>query len=1461
MGKFNNVRFINLNYNNNTMKIEDQIFYLNGENTMLNLRNGGGKSVLVQMMMAPFVSKRYRDLGERPFESYFTSKTPTYILVEWNLEDGAGYLLTGMMVRKKDSSSDEDSKDNLDITCFIHEYRNKNEYDIKNIPFIEEQNGRRKIKSFMNSKNLFEDIKRDNKYNFNYYDMSNSTTSRAYYNKLKEYGIDNKEWNNIIRKINLKESGLSELFKEAKNSEGLIKSWFLPTIENKLNKDEDRIKKYKEIITSYVIQYKTNKSNIDRKNKIELFNEKSEEMLNLADICKNNLLIEEANKNKIANTQKYLVNELDIKNSQIDEIEKQKEVLKDKKSELIYEELSMEIYNNLDKSKVLDNEISIKTEEKEDIENKKKKCIREKNILKCAEVYKRYKNLSLKLQRLENEINVLNQEECDNKPRINDLGFSILSLLQKEKNILEEELMELKNRINSLDKENKDLDDEIRKNRTTQNQLNKQVGAITSNVEGYDKLENKFNKDYNESFIRNITGYYNEEDILVLKKKIENEIIRIDTTRATQEKNIQVLTEEEKSKTSIKESKGKEIILLDTDNKHKAYKLKEYDEELSKRRDILKYLGEDEDYIFKSEFIANALDRKILRLENDRSDLTKKLEKNSKYLNMLKTGEVLELPKELEVEFKKLDIKIVYGMKWLKDQGYSTEQKETIVRNNPFIPYCIILDKKTIKILKEEKLEAFTSSPIVIIEREKLEEAILTVDSNILEFEGVNFYISFNNKLLNEESLKNLIDQYEEKINLLNKNIAEKVDVIKHYRERKVFIDKSKLTEEVYNNLKSDIEQNHKTIELLKKDIIDLTNKLGEIQHKLKLSNKIIDECKREKEHQNNKKSEYNQLCIEYIDYKNNKQKLDEVNELLKITVEVIKKYDSTIEANKEELKLKEDINRNNNEKLKNIQDKISEYAIYNEGNIIKKDYEDLVSEYKALTETISSSLKELMEEKGKADSDFKEVEIELSDNISNYNLVDSDYINANYDYKKVHEIEKEEAKYNEEIKLISASIQGLELEKKGLERDIKNIKQNMIKEGNPDTPKERTLIFNKDFKKELAELTVKEKGLLDEEKSEVQVLNDLKTYISSLAEFDFEIKEIIELDIEKGELNAYILKLKKDVRNNKEAVRESKDRLEKLVDKLSRDEVFIDDSLFKDAFKGLIRFVDSPTKFIAQLNTVLDAYNRIVDKLKADIQLIISERDKIVENILEYIERINENIGQLDNNSSIEIRGKRVKMLNVNQANWEENSEVYKIKVKGFIETLRDQCIELLEKNESINQLIDNRVTVIKLFDEVVGISSININLYKIEEDKQKQISWDEVSKNSGGEGFLSAFVILSSLLSYMRKEDRDIFKRKEEGKVLIMDNPFAQTNSAHLLKPLMDISKKSNTQLICLTGLGGDSIYSRFDNIYVLNLVSSKLKTGLKIVNANHLTGEEEKSVIVASRTKIEDIQTMLF
>lgn len=66
-------------------------------------------------------------------------------------------------------------------------------------------------------------IKGENKQVF-CYDMNNSAQSRQYFVKLAEYGIDYREWQNIIKKINEEESGLSKLFAECKDEKGLVEN-------------------------------------------------------------------------------------------------------------------------------------------------------------------------------------------------------------------------------------------------------------------------------------------------------------------------------------------------------------------------------------------------------------------------------------------------------------------------------------------------------------------------------------------------------------------------------------------------------------------------------------------------------------------------------------------------------------------------------------------------------------------------------------------------------------------------------------------------------------------------------------------------------------------------------------------------------------------------------------------------------------------------------------------------------------------------------------------------------------------------------------------------------------------------------------------------------------------------------------------------------------------------------------
>jgi hypothetical protein len=88
--------------------------------------------------------------------TFFIGKnTPSYILLEWKLDDDAGYLMTGiaMVPNAVHSANEEEQATNIRYYTFYHEYEQGNELDIKNIPVTQETGNHLRlppIRSFAN---------------------------------------------------------------------------------------------------------------------------------------------------------------------------------------------------------------------------------------------------------------------------------------------------------------------------------------------------------------------------------------------------------------------------------------------------------------------------------------------------------------------------------------------------------------------------------------------------------------------------------------------------------------------------------------------------------------------------------------------------------------------------------------------------------------------------------------------------------------------------------------------------------------------------------------------------------------------------------------------------------------------------------------------------------------------------------------------------------------------------------------------------------------------------------------------------------------------------------------------------------------------------------------------------------------------------------------------------------------
>ena len=321
--------------------------------------------------------------------------------------------------------------------------------------------------------------------------------------------------------------------------------------------------------------------------------------------------------------------------------------------------------------------------------------------------------------------------------------------------------------------------------------------------------------------------------------------------------------------------------------------------------------------------------------------------------------------------------------------------------------------------------------------------------------------------------------------------------------------------------------------------------------------------------------------------------------------------------------------------------------------------------------------------------------------------------------------------------------------------------------------------------------------------------------------------------------LRAYLRELQVRYDGQQKIVQDCLDNMRKQIQKLLRDER-LSEGFFQKQLLTLEGVSMTGHAVQSQLERILKAYELTLQKLELDLARVEAEQKNLENLLLDYVKNVHEELGKMDRNSSINIRGKSIKMLRIDLMDWEQELEYYKGLMEAYLGELTKSGLEILEQQQSLKELLGQGVTTRNLYDQIVGLQNISIHLYKIEHDREIRISWRDVAKNSGGEGFLSAFVILSSLLYYMRRDETDIFADRNEGKVLLMDNPFAKTYSAHLLKPLMEVARKNNTQLICLTGLGGDNIYNRFDNIYMLKLVNRSL-SNVRYLSSQHVNGPE--------------------
>lgn len=1487
MSKINAVRFINLNYNNNAMKINDECMQFSGKSTLLSLRNGGGKTVLVQMMTAPFVHRGKQKTKDRPFESYFTTAKPSFILVEWLLDGGAGYVLTGLMVRKNQEISEEKT-DALEMMAIISEYKEPCMQDIHHLPVVEQNEKTMKLKSYNSCRKLFEDYKKDKKLSFFCYDMSSPAQSRQYFYKLMEYQINYKEWETIIRKVNVKESGLSELFSDCRTEKELVEKWFLEAVESKLNKEENKVKNFQEILEKYAGKYKNIKEQLKRRDAIQKFKEAAEEI----QINAEDFLVKEGEKIEQEKVIAAFIARLNVLYEEAEiERERQEEGRKKLQEELEflkYEQLSCEFHEkNREKRNHASNREMIDLE-KESLLRKQQKIQKKVHVFLCAKQQEMVNEDKQEWEIRKEKAAISRTKEENLEPERNRIGGQLSGYYEYRLSDNKEKQEAIKKQKLQIRKDISQQKDILNEYREKTKKITESKGSFRSLVRGYDNIEIKYNSNYKENLSRNILGVY-EAGMLDIKQEMYDKEQKksIQENKEQKEKSENTTEEIHRTERAIEEKREK-YFQKDSDIKQAEKEKKGYEQELEERKDILKYLELPEEKLFAREEILHKAKIKMQELSSRRRTLEKKEDALQKEYKLLVSGRVMELPDNLKEEFEKLDVPVVYGMEWLKKNGFTEKKNKEIVSQNPFLPYALILTRQELKKLAERNGETYTSFPIPIIERENLESIKLDRTQSFVKMQDIHFYILFNENLLDEEKMEIMIEQKQKDI----ADIRETMQICKNeyedYFHRFDVIKRQAVTKENWDKIQKKLQKLEKEKEDIFQNIQQARDTKQSLKKNFEILQKTLRELEKKIESQAARQRAFKELRTAYAEYEENNKKLQEYEreeERLENRQHLTEEKISQLEENYRELSGQENSLFREEESIQNACQKFAAYKEINRNvkagkllgvdstlrtdnnsgvKIIPSEAEVLKLEarYEAVTADISQELKELELEEEKALTRYHKSFGELRELCQKYNLKNSEWQNIIYDKREQLYQEAELEDYDKKIER-KANLLNEEDKKIGiLNSQLEGILKQIVSECGKGNPLEEEKISQKDLesaknqtKYQLSEL---ERKIAFSEKA-IQKYRENLTALSEYNNFSADEEIHFEQDFKKmseKELRDFKGMLIRDYNDIIRCVQKCRETLAQTLNKIARQEAFQDAS-YKTPLENMLKVCDDAAKVLRQLNITLESYDSLMKQLEVDISLVETEKKNVTELLEDYVQNIHKNLEKIGRNSTIKIREKSIKMLKVILPVWEDNEKLYSLRLSDFVDEITEEGIRLFENNENAQEYIGRKVTSKNLYDTVVGTGNVQIQLYKIEEQREQQISWNQVAKNSGGEGFLSAFVILSSLLDYMRKDDSDIFMDKNEGKVLLMDNPFAQTNAEHLLKPLMNLADKTNTQLICLTGLGGESIYNRFDNIYVLNLIEAHLRNGIQYLRPEHKKGEEVKvETILPTHIEVEEM-----
>lgn len=1424
MPRINRIRIVNFSYNNDSRHIIDETFnFHGGENALLNLANGGGKSVLVQLILQPVVPE-VRIQGRHVADFFRKAKLPAYVMIEWKLDGAGGYLLTGIGIAPAQTTGTDETRHRIRYFTFTSKYTSSNAFDVAHIPVVSRTGVVLDVLPLREARNLIADREKKDPYSVRCFAEDDGERYGRY---LAEFGIAQEEWRTVITKINDSEGGLEEIFHKCKTGGQLLNDWIITTVEKAMFRNKSEFRRLEEMLTNLVDEVIENERFILEKQLFDGFLVSFREQVEgLA-----GLLRGIDNQKTLAGRLLALHAHLSVAATALHErLEQGKQEIEECRAvehRVRLEERSHAYWTGHSEYKDASGRLRAVELSLGETQKSLQAAELRRVVISAAGLAAEINRISSELSGVEEGLTAA-REGYDTDTRLRSLEYSLRIKYAQILDSLAKDLDDLKVKKAVWENQDEKISTDLKAVDQEKAALDGQKGTLEERTRSFKQRESETLRRLGITLVRNLLGGLDATEIRNIRATMEKTLDALrqrlesrEHEKSTGAARIQTIDDELKENLSVLNSEKAQL------RDHDRY-IAEYEQkELEIKRILAKYEFSPTK-LFEREHLSAGFERLVQDLEARVAQSTRERNDLWESVTSLKDGR-LHVSLEMASQLAGLDIEYETGEAYL--QKLEPTSRRRMLESNPVLPFTFIVTKTELKRLAASLHGVPMRRAIPFIAYEDLRTTV-PVDGCLAQAgQVIALSCLYEERVFDSGSLTLLMEE-------LERNADRVADQCDHLTAelRRVLSDRLVVADFKYDAdhryvlglRKKESEQRCRE---LASSIALLEDERQNLLERLQGIDQDIAGLRTSRQKAAADWADFTGLVEQEPAYQECRQHLTEVME----RIGGLEDQKGQLTSNRESLRREIGSSERRIWRCEQDQEKTQlSYDVYRdspEAQVVEGTAEELEARQKALKEQYGGEI-HLLEERRKdltRDSTRKKKEL------LKLGLEEQEYAGADYDESTAEAVIGEISGWRN----LQAELRKEELAASRQEGAAKKALDIALAEvlslGAPAPLQPEDIRGDFDGRRKKARLRVRE--LEDTTRTisrEIHGYETARETIGQLVEYGSTQPEpgfIPEQDVlgQVAGLTKEFTQIKRDnavlagnLRNEYNQLRMDYREKNINLDNIFRglDALWSKTDMEFDGFYYLYEHMSVHAEKLTELVALYEAQLGNLERNKADM----------VQQSFMHAVRLYEEIELISDNSRVRLKGRNrlVQMLKIDLDL--DNKDAARHRMKDYIE----QCIDKVraetrkeKKENEVRRIVTNLMSSRELLDIFLGNSNIPISVFKIEMNmsNSRLMRWEEAIRNSGGEKFVVFFSVLSALTAYTRARAMDAagVDADTDTRVLVMDNPFGPISSEHLLSPLFDIAERHRTQLICLSDLKQNSIMNCFNLIYMLKVRSS--------------------------------------